>query len=99
MTQVAMLDRLAEVLPEAERLDSLVPALLKLLQGITGLESTYLTRVDFEQGTQTILYANNTDDSRFEIPEGLVVAWDDTLCKRALESSQAVSRQVSEQWG
>ena len=99
MTQVAMLDRLAEVLPEAERLDSLVPALLKLLQGITGLESTYLTRVDLEQGTQTILYANNTDSSHFELPEGLVVAWDDTLCKRALESNRTTSRSVSEQWG
>lgn len=99
MNDNTLLDRLVDVVPEADHLDSLVPALLELLQSVTGLESTYLTRVDFQRGTQTILFSNNTDEQHFAIPEGLVVPWDDSLCKRALDESRQVNEQVSEQWG
>lgn len=99
MNDLSLLNRLADVIPEAERLDSLVPTLLELLQSITGLESTYLTRVDTEQSTQTILFSNNIDSEKFAIPQGLVVPWEDSLCKRALEESRTISLNVSQDWG
>lgn len=98
MDEFALLDRLAGVIPEADRFESLVPALLELLQSITGLESTYLTRVDVSAGTQTILFSNNTDEQRFSIPQGLLMSWDDSLCKRALDESRSISQHVSQHW-
>lgn len=99
MNEFALLDRLADVVPEADRLDSLVPALLELLQSITGLESTYLTRVDTVNDTQTILFSNNSNEQQFVIPQGVVVPWEDSLCKRALQESRTVSENVSQHWG
>jgi len=98
MNEFAFLDRLADVVPEADHLDSLVPALLELLQSITGLESAYLTRVDEAHGTQTVLFSSNADEQHFSIPQGLVVPWDDSLCKRALEESLFVNKNVSQHW-
>ncbi|WP_108125417.1 GGDEF domain-containing protein [Saccharospirillum mangrovi] len=99
MNDLSLLNRLADVVPEAERLDSLVPALLALLQSVTGLESTYLTRVDTEKGTQTILFSNNTDAQHLAIPQGSVGPWEDSLCKRAMDESRPISLNVSQQWG
>jgi len=70
--------------PTSERLEPLVRRLLELLGRITGLESTYLTSIDWEAGVQRILYARNVG-AGLEIPEGLTVEWADTLCRRALE--------------
>ena len=42
---------------EARDLESLIRPLLEMLETVTGLESTYLTEIDLEQGTQHIRYA------------------------------------------
>ncbi|MOA24362.1 putative diguanylate cyclase YeaP [compost metagenome] len=34
-----------------------------------------------------------------QIPEGLSVPWEDTLCRRALEESQTFSNDVDLRWG
>lgn len=70
--------------------------MLEMLEAVTGLESTYLTTIDVERGTQRILYARNT--SEMQIPEGLTVPWSDTLCKRALESGQQCVSDVRHCW-
>ncbi len=49
---------------------------------ITGLESTYLTQIDWDRSKQEIRYARNTGE--IDVPEGLVVDWADTLCRQAL---------------
>jgi CheY-like chemotaxis protein len=56
--------------------------LLAELAALTGLESAYLTRIDFEQGVQTVVAAHN--GGRLRIEEGASVPWADTLCRRAL---------------
>lgn len=99
MPDMTLLDRLAEVVPKADGMDSLVPTLLELLGAVTGLESTYLTSVDAERGVQTVLFANNQSGTRMRITEGLETPWDDTLCKRALDEGQAICERVEEKWG
>ncbi len=89
--------QLATAVAEGEDLESLVPPLLELLESVTGLESTYLTRIDSQQGVQVILFARNTKS--LTIPEGLSVPWEDTLCKRALESRQTYTDHVASLWG
>jgi diguanylate cyclase (GGDEF)-like protein len=61
----------------------LTRTLLGELQRVTGLETTYLTRIDWDEAQQHILYARNTGS--IDIPEGLSVDWASTLCRRALE--------------
>lgn len=73
----------ATAIADAGTLDALVRRILTLLGRLTGLESTYLTAIDWAAGTQEILYARN--DGVLQIPEGLRVEWCDTLCRRALE--------------
>jgi diguanylate cyclase (GGDEF)-like protein len=57
--------------------------LLAELQRLTGLESTYLTRIDWSRAVQYITHARNT--GVIDIPEGRSVDWSDAVCRRALE--------------
>ncbi len=61
-----------------------VHTLLAELQRVTGLESTYVTRID--DGVQEVVRARNT--GRLDIPVGTRVAWSDTVCRLALERGQ-----------
>jgi diguanylate cyclase len=94
-----VLDRLIEVVADADDLEAQVRPLLELLQSVTGLESTYLTAVHLERDEQEIVFASNRAPERFEIPEGLHVAWGDTLCKRALDEGRPFCDDVAGQWG
>lgn len=88
---------LADSLVEARSLEGLVRPLLELLEAVTGLESTYMTTIDTAAGVQHVVYARNSQ--QLNIPEGLTVAWADTLCKRALESGQTYTDDVAGCWG
>lgn len=92
-----LLEELAASVCAARTLEELTRPLLEMLEAVTGLESTYLTRIDGTLGTQQVLYARNT--RALDIPEGLVVPWQDTLCKRALDEGQSYTCDVPAQWG
>ena len=87
---------LADSVTGAQSLEQLVRPLLELLQAVTGLESTYLTRIDTAAGVQHVVYARNT--LRLQIPEGLEVPWEGTLCKRALEEGRLYTDDVANCW-
>ncbi|WP_233523566.1 sensor domain-containing diguanylate cyclase [Dyella solisilvae] len=87
---------LAESVTRARSLEELVRPLLELLQAATGLESTYLTTIDMDAGVQHILFARNT--RQLQIPEGLAVPWEGTLCKRALEEGRPYTDDVAQCW-
>lgn len=93
----ALLSQLAESVSAAEDLEGLTRPLLELLEAITGLESTYLTTIDELQGVQHILFARNS--KQMQIPEGLAVPWEDTLCKRALQEDRPYTADVGGCWG
>lgn len=71
--------------------------LLELLHALTGLESTYLTRIDEASGVQEVVFAHNA--GALQIPQQLVVPWNDTLCRRALEQGVPITDQVDSLWG
>ena len=91
-----ILARVSETLATEQSLESLVRQLLEMLEIVTDMESTYLTKVDIEARLQHILYARNS--KQMTIPEGLSVPWDETLCKRALDSDTIFSNDVPERW-
>ncbi|RUL70921.1 sensor domain-containing diguanylate cyclase [Dyella choica] len=80
----------------AHTLEALVRPLLELLQAATGLESTYLTRLDEPEGVLQVLYARNTQ--RLTIPEGLRVPWEGSLGKRALDEGRFHVDDVGSCW-
>ncbi|QGZ58689.1 GGDEF domain-containing protein [Paraburkholderia acidiphila] len=92
-----LLERLSQKVVAAQNLEGLVRPLLEMLGILTGLESTYLTSVDFSREVQTVLYSRN--DGGVQIMEGLQVQWFDTLCKRSLESGRRVVSNVRDIWG
>ncbi|WP_131107087.1 sensor domain-containing diguanylate cyclase [Pseudomonas sp. Sample_10] len=92
-----VLSLLSDTIPNARTLEQLTRPLLTLLSQVTGMESTYLTTIDTDEGVQRIEFARNVGD--MVIPEGLVVPWADTLCKRALDENRMYSDNVAECWG
>ena len=88
---------LSDSLSGANSLEELVRPLLVLLETVTGLESTYMTAIDEHAGIQHIVYARNSRS--LQIPEGLAVPWDDTLCKRALDEGRMYTDDVADCWG
>ena len=92
-----LLKHLSESLNQARSQEELVRPLLEMLGQVTQLESTYLTTIDFAQDLQHVLYARNTQ--QMQIPEGLSVPWNDTLCKRALAEGRTCTSNVQECWG
>lgn len=63
-----------------------------MLEIVTDMESTYLTKIDINARLQHILYARNS--KQMQIPEGFSVPWDETLCKRAMDSDTLFSNEV-----
>ncbi len=61
------------------------------IAALTGLESVYLTHISADQ--QHIQVAHNQADPAL-IPEGLSVAWEDSLCRQALASGRRVVSDV-----
>ena len=92
-----LLAQLSQSLEGARSLDQLVRPLLDMLQTVTGLESAYLTEIDEVAGEQHILYSHNR--GALQMPEGLTVPWNDTLCKRALEEGRTQCDDVPDRWG
>ena len=92
-----LLDQLSETVTSARTLEELSRPLLEMLAAVTGMESTYLTSIDWQRDLQQVLYARNA--SEMQIPEGLSVPWDDTLCKRALDENHPFANDVDTRWG
>lgn len=96
MTADGVLDNLASAVSSSDDLETLVGSLLEILQTVTDLESTYLTRIDADKGIQTVVYARNC--GALSITEGLTVPLDDNLCKRVLDQGTKYSADVARHW-
>lgn len=92
-----LLTRLSHSLSQAQSQEELVRPLLEMLEQVTQLESTYLTTINFEEALQHVLYARNSQ--QMQIPEGLTVPWNDTLCQRALAEGRTCTSNVQDIWG
>lgn len=61
--------RVSQSLAKEQSLESLVRQLLEMLEMVTDMESTYLTKVDVEARLQHIMFARNSQ--KMHIPENL----------------------------
>ncbi len=61
--------RVSQSLAKEQSLESLVRQLLEMLEMVTDMESTYLTKVDVEARLQHIMFARNSQNmARFAPP-------------------------------
>ncbi|WP_083330645.1 sensor domain-containing diguanylate cyclase [Halofilum ochraceum] len=97
MTTDSVLERIVDVVTGGEDVEDLVRPFLRIVESLTGLESTYLTTVDLEHGVQTVLFAHNT--GTLNLHEGLKADWGDTLCRRSIEEGCAYTDEVPSRWG
>lgn len=93
----SILAEISDTLHSEADLEGIVRRFLSLVQLVTGLDSTYLTRIDLTRHLQTVLFSHNA--RAFEIPEGLSVPWGDTLCKRAIDEDTPFCTDVPVRWG
>ncbi|WP_298217831.1 sensor domain-containing diguanylate cyclase [Halothiobacillus sp.] len=91
-----ILDRLASVLAKSTDTATLVRPLLELMEHLTGLDSVYLTRIDWSKQVQTIVFTRNCHE--LVIPEGLEVPLEHTLCRRAIEEQHFFEPDVPTHW-
>ena len=91
-----ILARVSQTLATEQSLESLVRQLLEMLELVTHMESTYLTRVDNSTRLQHVVYARNSSD--MQIPEGHSLPWDNSLCKLAVEEERYFSNDVDTHW-
>jgi len=94
---VNLIERISTVLESEKTLEGFVRQLLEMLELVTEMESTYLTRIDAEGIQQQILFSRNSKE--MQIPEGLSVPWEDTLCKRAMDEGRPFTCDVPGIWG
>lgn len=92
-----LIERISTALDAEYTLEGLVRHLLGMLELVTKMESTYLTRIEPDGSLQHVLFARNTKS--MQIPEGLSVPWGDTLCKRALDEKRRYTCDVATLWG
>ncbi|WP_417584726.1 sensor domain-containing diguanylate cyclase [Nitrincola sp.] len=92
-----ILYRLDDIMSDSADLESLIRPLLELIAALTGMESVYFTTINPHQHTQSIVFSRNVGN--MNIPEGLTVPWDDTLCKRSFEEGRRYINDVPGHWG
>ena len=76
----------------ASRLERLARPLLELVQRITGVETAFLTEVDWVEQIQHIVVACNSGD--MEVPGGIAVPWPDAMCRHVFLSGKPQSSDV-----
>ena len=89
--------RVSQSLASEHSLESLVRQLLEMLEMVTDMESTYLTKVDIDARLHHFLSARNSQ--KMHIPENFTVSWDYSLCKRAIDENCFFSDEVPDRWG
>ena len=58
--------------------------LLQLAQNISGMESTFVTSIDWDESSQTVLYSNN--QGVLNVVEGVALDWQESMCRSMLLS-------------
>jgi diguanylate cyclase len=73
-------------------LEHIARPLLQLVQHISGMETSFITAIDWEQQEQQVLFSSNT--GRMEISEGSRVAWNDSMCRAMFLAGKSHSSAV-----
>ena len=92
--EVEFADAVTKVLARAGREADLARPLLEMLSEMTGLESTYLSRVYDEERYDIVVSYNKGD---IQVPEGHSMPWAESLCHDALALDREAFADVQEE--
>lgn len=73
-------------------LEQVARPLLRLAQYISGMETSFITTIDWESQTQDVLFSLNTGD--MQLPEGSRVDWSDSMCRSMFLAGRCSSSAV-----
>lgn len=73
--------------------DQMARPLLKLVQRLTGLETTFITEVDWVAQRQAVVLALNTGE--LQVAQGSTVPWSDSMCRWSFLSGRAHTAKVA----
>lgn len=77
-------------------LEEVARPLLELMHLITGLETTFVTQIDWAAQDQEVLFSLNT--AALEVAEGATLNWSDSMCRLAFLSGQEHTSDVRGQF-
>lgn len=80
------------VLSSPSPLEQVARPLLELMQSISGLETTFITQVDWDGQEQEVMFALNT--AELQVTEGSVLDWSDSMCRWVFLSGQEQTSDV-----
>ncbi len=63
--------------------------LLRLIQHLTGMETSFVTEIDWDGQKQDVLFSLNTGE--MQVPEGAQVEWKDSMCRSMFLSGKSQS--------
>ena len=70
----------------------IVRPLLRLIQHLTGMETSFVTTIDWHVQRQEVLFSLNSGE--LQVPEGGQVDWSESMCRSMFLSGRAHSRAV-----
>ncbi len=78
-------------------LEGLTRPLLDALQELSGIASTYLTKIDVAGDRQQLLLSHNAK-AGFEMPEQAVIPWEHSMCWLAIEENTPAVSDLPARW-
>lgn len=87
---------ITEALESGKELEGLVRDILRILEVVSGKESTYLTRFEDEHETLRLLFTHNAGEML--LPEGIAESSGDTLCERSLQEGVRFAPDANLRW-
>lgn len=87
---------ITEALESGKELEGLVRDILRILEVVSGMESTYLTRFEDEHETLCLLFTHNAGEML--LPEGIAEPSGDTLSKRSLQEGVRFAPDANLRW-
>lgn len=78
-------------------LEAVARPLLELIQRVTGLETSFVTRIDWEDQVQDVVFSLNTD--ALNVAEGSQLPWADSMCRWSFLSGRPATSDVPGDFG
>jgi diguanylate cyclase len=82
----------ASVPPLSAHLQQVARPLLKLVRHLTGMETTFFTRIDWDNQQQEVVFSLN--EGNLTVSEGSTVDWKDSMCRTMFLSGRAQTDNV-----
>lgn len=81
---------------DTNEFEKVASPLLKLMKQLTGLETTFITVIDWDKNQQLVVSANSAE--QLAIPAGSLVDWGDSMCQLMLSKHLQKSTRIAEQF-